>query len=222
MGVMCGRYALYGPISRRKWRIAIDNWRDTGPRYNIAPSQIVPIVRHTEEGRELVGARWGLIPAWASDPRIGHKMINARAETVVTKAAFRDAWVRRRCLLPASGFYEWQWRGSRKQPHFVRLESDEPFGLGGLWEVWQATDGEPIESCTIVTTAANDLVKPLQDRMPLIIAAEAAKTWLSGTPQQAAELLEPYPAADMEAYPVSTAVNSPRNDGPELIEPVAA
>lgn len=219
---MCGRYALYGPISRRKWRIALDNWRDTDPRYNIAPAQVVPIIRDTEAGRELIGVRWGLIPGWANDPRIGHKMINARAETVVTKAAFRDAWLRRRCLLPASGFYEWQWRGTRKQPYFVRLKSEKSFALGGLWEVWRGADGEALESCAIITTPANDVVKPIHDRMPLVLGTESAKTWLSGTHQDAAELLEPYPAAGMQAYPVSTAVNSPRNDGPELIKPVAA
>jgi putative SOS response-associated peptidase YedK len=219
---MCGRYALYRPISRRRWRIAVDNWRDTGPRYNIAPSQTVPVIRWSAEGRELTGAQWGLIPGWATDPHIGHRMINARAETVTTKAALRDAWLHRRCLLPASGFYEWHWSGDRRQPHFVRLASDEVFLIGGLWEIWRGTEGESLESCAIITTPANELVQPLHERMPLIIAGRAIKTWLNAGSQQAGELLRPHPAQGMQAYAVSTAVNSPRNDGPELIEPVAA
>jgi len=187
------------------------------PRFNIAPSQPVPVVRlvpgQTEPRRELVWLRWGLIPGWAQDAAIGNRMINARAESVAQKPAFRAALRRRRCLLAADGFYEWQRTGRRKQPHFIRMRDDRPLAFAGLWESWEGPD-QVVESCTILTTDANELMRPIHDRMPVILAPAAYEPWLDPTvqePQQLAPLLVPYPSEPMTAYPVSTLVNSPTN-----------
>jgi len=196
------------------------------PRFNIAPSQPVPVVRlvpgQTEPRRELVWLRWGLIPGWAQDAAIGNRMINARAESVAQKPAFRAALRRRRCLLAADGFYEWQRTGRRKQPHFIRMRDDRPLAFAGLWESWEGPD-QVVESCTILTTDANELMRPIHDRMPVILAPAAYEPWLDPTvqePQQLAPLLVPYPSEPMTAYPVSTLVNSPTNEDPRCIEPV--
>ncbi len=195
---------------------------DLTPRYNIAPSQAIPAIRQGETGRELVMLRWGLIPFWAKDKKIGYKMINARAETVASKPAYRAAFRRRRALLPASGFYEWQPVDGGKQPYSIRTNGDL-FAFAGLWEYWKGEGGEPIESCTIIVTEANDKLKTIHDRMPVILDPEDYATWLDPEiqdPKRLEPLLRSYPGDRMNCYPVSHKVNNPRVDGPECIEPV--
>jgi putative SOS response-associated peptidase YedK len=221
---MCGRFTLTTNLGAIAKRFGVARFlEEVGPRYNIAPTQTV-IVVNDDGARHLTQMRWGLIPSWAKDPAIGNRMINARAETVATKPAFRVALRKRRCLIPADGFYEWQPVGRRKQPVYIALTSRESFGFAGLWEAWTAPDGQEIKSCTIITTEANELLKPIHDRMPVILTREAEGLWLDPKVQDPAillPLLTPYPAEEMEAYPVSTQVNSPANDGPECIEPMA-
>jgi len=193
--------------------------------FNIAPSQLVTAIRTSAGSRARAAARlrWGLIPSWADDPAIGNRMINARAETVATKPAFRHAFRRRRCLIAADGFYEWRRDGRRKQPFYISLADGRPFAFAGLWDQWKQ-GGEPIESCTIITTEANDLVHPIHDRMPVILSRESYDTWLDPTiedVERLASLLKPYPAQEMQAYPVSTLVNAPANDLPECIARIA-
>ena len=195
-------------------------------RYNIAPSQNVGVVRLRPEDppvrRELVLLRWGLVPPWADDPSIGNRMINARAESAAQKPAFRKAFARRRCLVVADGFYEWQGKGRNKRPYLIRMRDDRPFGFGGLWESWEGADHSHIESCTILTTEANSLVRRLHDRMPLVVAPEDYARWLDPlreTAAELAELLRPFPSEPWEAFAVSTRVNSPANEGPACIAP---
>ena len=200
------------------------------PRYNVAPTQQVPIMR-TESGDgcgcQLAQVRWGLIPFWAKDAKIGYSLINARAEGIDTKPSFREAFKRgRRCLIAADGFYEWEKKGrATKQPWRIILKEGEPVAFAGLWERWEkARDGVPVESCTTVTTAANELVAKLHDRMPVILAPDAHAAWLGedgAEPSELLALLKPYAADAMRTYPVRTVVNSPRNDTPECIEPAA-
>ena len=200
----------------------LGSWRKSDPRYNVAPTQTV-IVVNDDGSRHLTEMRWRLIPSWAKDPVIGNRMINARGETVATKPAFRAALRRRRCLIPADGFYEWQQQGRRKQPVYITLKTREPFSFAGLCESWTSPDGEEIKTCTIITTEANALLKPIHDRMPVILTKEAERVWLDPAIQDTERLLSllvPYPAEEMEAYPVSTRVNNPRSDGPESIEPL--
>ncbi len=179
--------------------------------------------------RELVWLRWGLIPAWAKDPAIGNRLINARAESAAEKPAFRAAMRRRRCLVVADGFYEWQPAGGpktetvprAKQPYLIRLHGDRPFGFAGLWEAWEASDHATLETCTILTTAANDLVRSIHDRMPVILPASGYAAWLDPAiedPRQLAPLLMPYPSDEMEAQPVGDFVNSPAHDSPRCVE----
>jgi putative SOS response-associated peptidase YedK len=186
------------------------------PRFNVAPTQNVAVVRldSKQQGRELPHLRWGLIPSWADDPSIGSRMINARAETVAEKPAFRHAFKAKRCLVVADGFYEWQRMDGRKQPYFIHLKDDRPFAFAGLWERWTKGD-ELIESCTIITTGANELMQPIHDRMPVVIPKSAYDIWLDPTikdPERLQPLLAPYPSDEMVAYTVSTLVNSPKND----------
>jgi putative SOS response-associated peptidase YedK len=170
--------------------------------------------------RELVFLRWGLIPGWAKDPTIGNRMINARAETAAEKPAFRAALRRRRCLVAADGFYEWQRSGKQKQPYFIRLCDDRPFAFAGLWETWEAPELSSIESCTLLTTAANDLIRPIHDRMPVILAPDAYQPWLDLSvqkPEKVLPLLQPFPSEAMIAYPVGMLVNNPAHDDPQCI-----
>ena len=196
------------------------------PRYNIAPTQPVVAVRMgggpTGEGPELAELRWGLIPHWAKDPAIGARMINARAETVAEKPAYKAAFRRRRCLIPADGFYEWQKDGRRKQPFFITLPDDRLFALAGLWERWEGPDHSYIESCTVLTTEPNELVRPIHNRMPVIVSPEDYGLWLDPTVENAATLapvLRPYQAEPMQSHPVGPVVNNPRNDSPECLSP---
>ncbi len=184
-------------------------------RWNVAPTQEVLAVR---AGREAFSARWGLVPSWAKDVRIGARMINARAETLAAKPAYREALRARRCIVPASGFYEW---GPGRQPHWLRLAGGAPMGFAGLWETWRGPDGgAPLVSCTIVTVAANGAVSRLHERMPAILRPVDYGDWLDAGAAAPGALLRPY-AGEMEIWPVSARVNSPRNDGPELTRPVA-
>lgn len=168
---MCGRFTLRVPAAELVEIFRLLRRPDVQPRYNIAPTQPVAVVRRIDRGRELSMLRWGLVPSWAKDPKIGARMINARAETVATKPAFRTALRRRRCLVPADGFYEWaKSAGGTKQPHYITRRDGRPFAFAGLWESWDGPDGSSIESCTIVTTEANDLVGRIHDRMPVILS----------------------------------------------------
>jgi putative SOS response-associated peptidase YedK len=196
---------------------------DYPPRYNIAPSQPVIAVREvpkTKE-RELLSLRWGLIPSWAKDAKIGNKLINCRAETVFEKPSFRAAVKSRRCLIPADGYYEWKTEGKTKKPYYITLKSQEPFCMAGLWERWHFEDID-IESCTIMTTQANEYIQTIHHRMPVIIKQEKLDIWLDQTlsgQNTITELFSPYPPDEIELHAVSTLVNKAANDGPECISP---
>ncbi len=195
-------------------------------RFNIAPSQPVAALRvlPPADGRHLSMLRWGLIPSWAKDPSIAYKLINARCETVAEKPSFRNALKHRRCLILADGYYEWKKTGkTAKQPYYIHMRDAQPFAFAGLWESWQAGDGSPLETCTIITTESNDLTKPIHPRMPVILAAADYETWLSAPAENAAgltELLRAYPPDQMALYPVSTLVNSPRNESAKCVVPL--
>ncbi len=221
---MCGRVASYFTWEQIK-ALAEPFWmpsegNDPEPSWNVAPTQQAPVIRITDGKPECLEARWGLIPFWAKDLKIGARMINARAETVAEKPAFRSAFKKRRCIIPISGFYEWQKQtAGAKVPHYITRADDNPMLLAGLWEYWDR-GAEPIESFTIITTDANEFMSPIHDRMPVILEPERVSAWLS--PQTSAEeaqtLLVRAPDGVLEAHPVSTTVNSPRNNGPELIQ----
>jgi len=224
---MCGRYAIYGPISRAN-RDSIEFLGDEiafQPTFNAAPTQDLPVLRaDAGHGRRLTLLRWGLVPSWAKDPAIGARMINARSETVAEKPAFRAAFRRRRCLVPMCGFYEWQKSAGRKVPHYVHLLNAEIFAAAGLHEHWPGRDGaDPIESYTILTTSANEMMRALHDRMPVILHERDYEAWLdpgNEDTEALVRLLAPFPPDEMRVYPVSTRVNNARNDGPALIEPL--
>lgn len=221
---MCGRFTL--ALDREGLATAYPDFVVSGeitPRYNIAPTQPVPVVPNNGQNR-VEFFTWGLIPSWAKDPKIGNRMINARSETLHEKPSFRAAYKRRRCLILTDGFYEWQKVPGQKAkiPTHIRMKSDEPFAFAGLWESWHSADGSHILSCTIVTTTPNELLEPIHNRMPVILAREAYDEWLDPEergPEALGHLLKPYPASEMRAYPVSTAVNNPGVDAPELIIP---
>ncbi|HEY9629271.1 MAG TPA: SOS response-associated peptidase [Coleofasciculaceae cyanobacterium] len=221
---MCGRFTLTQSPDAIAHSLNLPIPSMFAPRYNIAPTQPVMAVRSSEEKaeRQLTHFTWGLIPSWAKDPKIGAKMINARAETLSEKPSFRAAFKRRRCLVLADGFYEWQKLAKGKQPMHFSLQDHQPFGFAGLWEHWQSAEGSEIESCTVITTAANDLMRPVHDRMPVILAPQDYDAWLD--PQNSGDrlqsLLRPYAAAEMTAYPVSTQVNNPRHETPDCIAPL--
>ena len=219
---MCGRFTLR--TSNKALTKAFDlldaDMADLlRPRYNIAPTQQVAAIRVQDNGRRrLVLLKWGLIPSWAKDPAIGNRMINARGETVATKPSFRSAFKSRRCLILADGFYEWQKRGATKQPYCIGLSSGQPFAFAGLWEHWHLGD-QTIDSCTIITTTANELMEPLHDRMPVILPSSRFDQWLDAESDRSdvEKLLQPYPAGEMAAYRVSTVVNHPRNEKPDCV-----
>jgi putative SOS response-associated peptidase YedK len=220
---MCGRYTLRTPPAQLAEFFGLFREPDVVPRYNIAPTQQVLAIRFDEHAtpREPVLLRWGLIPSWADDAKIGNRMINARSDTVATKPAFRAAFTRRRCLIAADGYYEWRQQPDGKQPYLIGRQDNRPFAFAGLWEVW--TRGEqPLESCTIITTDANEAVGTIHDRMPVILPPEDYDRWLdpSSEPKELTELLVPYQRDDLAARAVSRTVNSPRHDTPECIEPL--
>lgn len=226
---MCGRF-----LQLRSWSDLVRLYNITAssmplnlpPRYNIAPTQDVPVVRHERQTgeRELAVMRWGLVPFWAKDITVGNKMINARAETLTEKPAFRHAFRQRRCLVVADGFYEWATTvAGSKQPYFISVAGGEPFAFAGLWETWKSPDGERIESCTIVVTEANAVLRPIHDRMPVILDADRFDLWLDTTTplDEAQALLRAY-VGEMTLYPISPRVNSVRNDDPDCLEPIGS
>ncbi|MHC2066235.1 SOS response-associated peptidase [Bremerella sp. T1] len=221
---MCGRYTLRTRLNQLLQMYSAESTIEITPRYNIAPTQIVPVLRFDQESgvREIVTMKWGLIPSWAKDESIGNKMINARSETVDEKPAYRSAFKRRRCLVLADGFYEWQKKGSKKQPYLFQKNEAVPCGFAGLWETWKK-DNQTIESCTIITTTANELVQDVHDRMPVILQDQYLENWLNNEYDHADRLktmLAPYPEREMMRDPVSSMVSSPKNDQIECTKPV--
>ncbi len=208
---MCGRYTLFVDPADLGDLFGVAVPEGMTPRYNIA---------NNDRGR-IAFFRWGLVPAWAKDPSIGNRLINARAETLAEKPAFRAAYRARRCLVLADGFYEWRKEAGRKTPLYVRLRSGKPFAFAGLWESWRSPQDELLFSCAIITTQPNELLAPIHDRMPVILDPAAYELWLDPSERRPVDLqrwLRPYPAGEMVAYPVSTRVNDPANEGPELVE----
>lgn len=219
---MCGRFVQATPGEVIAQVFGLDAAPQLTPRYNVAPSQHAAIVRE-EGGRRLVPCRWGLVPSWAKDPTIGNRLINARAETLAEKPSFRKALAFRRCIVPATGFYEWRREGATKTPYFIRLASGLPMGLAGLWERWQPPEGPAVETFAIVTTEANPFMAAIHDRMPAILPPEAFALWLDPQLRDATrvqELLAPAPPGWLEAYPVARQVSNPAYDAPDCIEPV--
>ena len=220
---MCGRYSLIADIGELRERFDFDGSELThAPRYNIAPTQMALAVTNGSERRGSY-MRWGLIPSWAKSASVGSRMINARAEMVAERPSFRTALQRRRCLVLADGFYEWKGKGSGKRPMRIVMASGEPFAFAGLWDAWRDPKGEVLRSCTIITTSANELLSPIHDRMPVILPRELESLWLDHDIRDYATLggiLTPYITDEMEAYEVSSLVNSPANDGPEMVVPV--
>ena len=221
---MCGRFALVATGEEVAAHFQLDEVPFVVPRYNVAPTQPVADIRLDLKGqRQFTFFQWGLIPSWAKDPGMGAKMINARAETAAEKPAFRAAFKRRRCLIPATGFYEWQQAGSRKQPMHIHAPGGGLLSMAGLWEIWHAPDGGELETCTILTTTPNTLMEPIHNRMPVILDPADYSMWLDPetAPDQLNHLLRPFDPARLAAFPVSTAVNRPQNDTAECIAPLA-
>jgi putative SOS response-associated peptidase YedK len=220
---MCGRITLTVPPEEIQAEFDIpvlpEGYR---ARYNIAPTQpVLVVLSDADRGRHAEAMRWGLVPFWAKDIAIGNRMINARAETVAEKPAFRTAFAKRRCLIVVDGFYEWRKEPGGKVPMRIRRGDRGPFALAGIWEEWRPRDAAPLRSCAILTTAANPFMGPIHDRMPLILGPSERERWLDGAAgaPEVADLLAPYGGADLEAYEVSTLVNSPANDVPECLDP---
>jgi len=222
---MCGRFTLRAAGHDVAEQFEVSEPGDWKPRYNIAPSQpvaVVHVVAKDSSIRELAQLRWGLIPSWAKDPAIGNRLINARAETVADKPAFRVAFRRRRCLIIADGFYEWRKVGKGKIPYFFRLREDRPFAFAGLRESWQDSNNHSIESCTIITTSPNKTVQPIHNRMPVILDPKDYDLWIDPAvtqPELLLSVLCPCPSDELEAFPVSSIVNKPANDNPRCVEP---
>ncbi len=222
---MCGRFTNHSDQAQMQLEFNLDQVQaEVQPSYNIAPTQeILTVVQHDGQ-TVLEGMRWGLIPQWAQDPNIGTRMINARAESVAEKPSFKRPLKSQRCLIVADGFYEWRKEGAQKIPMFIRLKSQLPFGFAGVYDRWQSEEGQWITSCAILTTTANELMQPIHQRMPVILPKKAYKEWLDPANQDLpglVSLLQPYAADKMVAYQVSSLVNSPRNNSPECIRPVA-
>jgi putative SOS response-associated peptidase YedK len=217
---MCGRYELHAHPAAIALAFGLEHPPHLHARYNVAPMQDVPVVRLNAAGqRELVQVRWGMVPRWAKDPSIGHRMINARGETVATKPAFRNAFRRHRCLVPANGFYEWtQGADGRKQPLWIGMRDAGVFGFAGLCERWLGPDGQPLDTCTILTTQANAMIAKLHDRMPVIVGPEDYARWLDPDDVAPQELVKPFDPERMTYYAVSTKVNNVRHDDASCIE----
>jgi putative SOS response-associated peptidase YedK len=226
---MCGRYSQRQPAEVIAKAFEVDNVPALEPRYNVAPTQSVPTVLQpsVSKNRQFKMMHWGLIPKWAKDSKIGSKLINARAETVAEKPAFKSAFRKRRCLVLADGFYEWQQQDNKKQkqPYYFFLKDGQPFAFAGLWEQWEDASGEVIDSCTLLTTDANELMRPVHNRMPVILNPKDYERWLDSElkePEQLQPLLRPYSTQEMLTYPVSTVVNKPSNDNTECIKSIEA
>ena len=220
---MCGRFARLSSVDRFAELFGASGHPEAGVSYNIAPGSQILVARHSSGGhRELTTLKWGLVPAWSDEPKTEYITINARAETVASKPSFRSAFRHRRCLIAADGFYEWHpLPDGHKQPYYVLLNPEEPFAFAGIWEHWER-DGRILETCSIIVTEANALMKPIHDRMPVILSPVSYGEWMNPAitePERLQPLLAPYPAPLMKKHPVRTFVNSPRNDGRDLIEP---
>ena len=222
---MCGRFTLTAEIGRLEERFAFETSEvQYAPSYNIAPSQpVFAVVQHAT--RRAGYLRWGLIPAWAKDPAIGNRLLNARAETAAAKPSFRAALRRRRCLVLADGFYEWRRQGKTKQPMYIRLHDHQPFAFAGLWEVWRDAAGTPLSTCTILTTAATASFRAIHHRMPVLLDPAAEALWLDRRvedPEVLRPLLQPYASMPLQAYAVAPLVNNPRHNSPACIAPLSA
>lgn len=221
---MCGRFTLaVDPENLQENFLEFNFPAEAGGRYNIAPTQPILVLPNTGKNTAEFFT-WGLVPSWAKDPTIGSRLINARSETLAEKPAFRSAYKYHRCLVFADGFFEWQARQGTpsKVPHYIRLKTGRPFAFAGLWEHWQSPDGSEIKSATIITTSPNELMSSIHNRMPVILPREAYARWLDPTPLFPVDLnslLVPYPTEEMIAYPVSTRVNTPANDTPDVMLP---
>jgi putative SOS response-associated peptidase YedK len=221
---MCGRYAVTSSPEAIRALFRFDDLPNFPPRYNIAPTQPIAVVRVEEGKRRFALVRWGFIPSWVKDPKTVSLLFNARGETVIDKPAYRAAMKRRRCLIPADGFYEWQRVGERKQPFYVRGKDGAPLAFAGLWETWTGPNGEEMETAAILTTSANTTLAPIHDRMPVVVPPHAFDLWLNCAgvdAQTAATLITSAPDDVLEAYPVSTAVNRVANNEPTLMEPAS-
>ena len=222
---MCGRFtqAQIAELDREVFKLL--QVPQLEPRFNVAPTQNAAVIRQRPNGERVMHMlRWGLIPSWAKDPTIGNRMINARAETLATKPAFERPLRRQRCLVPVDGFYEWKRTDRAKQPFYIRREDGTPLAVAGLWDRWRDATGESIDSFTIITTTPNDLVAAIHNRMPAILLQDRYDVWLDSEIRDVEELrtlLGPFPAEEMTAYPVSTYVNSPKNEGPECLTPLS-
>jgi putative SOS response-associated peptidase YedK len=226
---MCGRFTLRTPLTvlSQQFLFELGPVAETAavrPRYNIAPTQTIAAVRRLDAGsaRTLAWLHWGLIPSWAKDAKMAASMINARGETVAEKPAFRTAFARRRCLILADGFFEWKKVGKNKQPYYFRMHDEQPFAFAGLWEGWRgpaSSEGPPLESCTIITTTANELCQPLHDRMPVILEPCDYDRWLdpAAAKDDLLALIQPFPAQNMTSEQVNPRVNNVRNDDPECV-----
>jgi putative SOS response-associated peptidase YedK len=222
---MCGRFTLHSRLNLLLQQFSLQAGLDWAPRYNIAPTQRVPIIRISPATgqREMVPARWGLVPPWAKELTIGNRLINARAESVASKPAFRSAFKRRRCLVPADGYFEWQKRPSGKQPYYVHRRDQLPFGFAGLWELWRDEQDNSLETFTVITTDASPATRQIHDRMPVIVDPHDYQAWLDPALSDLAklqEMLGPYDGDDLELSPVDKRVNSPQNDDPKCVEPL--
>ena len=220
---MCGRYTQTKSGEAIAKTFNLSSTPNPQPRYNIAPTQPVGAIAQREDDREYRIFQWGLVPSWSKDPNIGSRMINARSETVAEKPSFRAAFKRRRCLVLADGFYEWQRTSGKKQPYYVQVEDQEIFGFAGLWETWEGGDGSYLESCTILTTEPNGLMETIHNRMPVILHPDDFDLWLDPSLQDGRHvqhLLCPYEEKKMTAYAVSTVVNNPRNEDSVCVEPL--
>ena len=213
---MCGRYSLTSPVEAMRALFGFDELPNLQPRYNIAPTQDVPVIRGREDGgRELTMLRWGLVPSWAKEVTASAPLINARGETVAEKPSFRDAFAKRRCLMPADGFYEWRKaEAGAKQPYRIALPDDTPFAFAGIWERWQSAQGEVLESCALITTAASPQIADIHHRMPVILKPETYDSWLA---QPSLPLIAAYEGT-LRTYPIGTAVNKVVNDDSSLWE----
>lgn len=216
---MCGRFAFYSPSEATAALFGAAAPTEVKPRYNIAPTQFIAAVRRDEQDApELAMLRWGLVPFWAKDPSIGNRMINARAETVAEKPSFRNAYKKRRCLVLADGFYEWRKEGDAKTPYFISLSDGSPFAFAGLWENWNSKESdEALQTTAIITTAANEFMATLHQRMPVVMRPAQAEGWLAGDMESLPEAIDDPPA--FQAWPVDRKVNNARNEGAELIDP---
>ena len=215
---MCGRYTLRSRGSEKFYGVALLQLPVLAPRYNIAPTQSVPVIVARGAERELAMFQWGLIPSWSKEPK---GFINARAETLLDKPSFSESFQRRRCLIPADGFYEWQRHGRSKQPYFFQMKDEAPFAFAGIWDQWQSGDLS-ITSCAIITTTPNELLATIHDRMPVILDDEAQDSWLrgNGRPAELKEILVPFPGSMMKSFPVSSRVNGAEADDAQLVEEV--